>query len=260
MKKALLKGSLLLGSVFLLAACNSDEAKDTASDAESAAESVASEVTSEDSSSDSESEESEESLEESEESSEESEESSEESEELSEESEESSEESEESSEESEESAGAAVVSDESAELQDGTYTAVSDVDEHGWSLQFTIEVKDGKIESSDFDYVNEEGDLKSEDEEYNKNMEANGSSFADAKEDLDNQLVDKQSAEEIDVVSGATNSTEVFEKAAKALIEAAQEGNTEEINIDELEDESASSDESESVSSDESSEEESSAE
>ena len=260
MKKALLKGSLLLGSVFLLAACNSDEAKDTASDAESAAESVASEVTSEDSASDSESEESEESLEESEESSEESEESSEESEELSEESEESSEESEESSEESEESAGAAVVSDESAELQDGTYTAVSDVDEHGWSLQFTIEVKDGKIESSDFDYVNEEGDLKSEDEEYNKNMEANGSSFADAKEDLDNQLVDKQSAEEIDVVSGATNSTEVFEKAAKALIEAAQEGNTEEINIDELEDESASSDESESVSSDESSEEESSAE
>ena len=232
MKKALLKGSLLLGSVFLLAACNSDEAKDTASDAESAAESVASEVTSEDSASDSESEESEESLEESEES----------------------------SEESEESAGAAVVSDESAELQDGTYTAVSDVDEHGWSLQFTIEVKDGKIESSDFDYVNEEGDLKSEDEEYNKNMEANGSSFADAKEDLDNQLVDKQSAEEIDVVSGATNSTEVFEKAAKALIEAAQEGNTEEINIDELEDESASSDESESVSSDESSEEESSAE
>ena len=102
--------------------------------------------------------------------------------------------------------------------------------------------------------------MKSEDEEYNKNMEANGSSFADAKEDLDNQLVDKQSAEEIDVVSGATNSTEVFEKAAKALIEAAQEGNTEEINIDELEDESASSDESESVSSDESSEEESSAE
>ncbi|UPQ85279.1 FMN-binding protein [Ignavigranum ruoffiae] len=178
--------------------------------------------------------ESEESKDESEESMDETEESKDESEESMDESEESKDESEESMDESEESKEAAGAVAMDAELQDGEYKAVSNEDEHGWSVEHTIVVKDGKVTESKFDYVNAEGKLKSEDEEYNKNMkDKTGVSGAEAMEALNAALVDNQSAD-VDVVSGATSTSETFKFSSQMLLKAAAEGNTEEINLDEL--------------------------
>ncbi|MGO4938623.1 FMN-binding protein [Fundicoccus sp. Sow4_D5] len=271
MKKIFLKSTLLLGSVFVLAACGSDEPQTEStpeetssvveSDSEETVEETVEEETTEEETSEEESTEEETSEEESteeetsEEESTEEETSEEESteEETSEEesteeetSEEESTEEETSEEESaeeetseEESTEAETSEEESTEetaegLVDGEYTAVSNVDENGWSILHVITVKDGEVTDSNFDYTNADGDLKSEDEEYNKMMEENaGVSAADAMEELNTALVETQSAD-VDVVSGATSTSESFVKSTEALLAAAAEGNTDEINIDEL--------------------------
>lgn len=126
------------------------------------------------------------------------------------------------------------VSAEDMKLQDGEYTAVSNVDKYGWSLKHTIVVKDGKIESSSMDYVNDKGDKKSDDAQYNEKMKAaSGVSGKEAMMKLDEALVKAQSAE-VDVVTGATSTSKKFKLSATALLKAATEGKTEEINIDEL--------------------------
>ena len=263
--KSLLKGSLLLSSVLLLSACADNTQKEETTVAEESSAAVVKDTTMEETETSveetraaSESEEpeeskdeSEESMDESEESKDESEESMDESEESKDESEESMDESEESKDESEESMDESEESKESmdeseeskeaagavamdAELQDGEYKAVSNEDEHGWSVEHTIVVKDGKVTESKFDYVNAEGKLKSEDEEYNKNMkDKTGVSGAEAMEALNAALVDNQSAD-VDVVSGATSTSETFKFSSQMLLKAAAEGNTEEINLDEL--------------------------
>ncbi|WP_273478605.1 FMN-binding protein [Ignavigranum ruoffiae] len=249
--KSLLKGSLLLSSVLLLSACADNTQKEETTVAEESSAAVVKDTTMEETETSveetraaSESEEPEESKDESEESMDESEESKDESEESMDESEESKDESEESMDESEESKESMDESEESkeaagavamdAELQDGEYKAVSNEDEHGWSVEHTIVVKDGKVTESKFDYVNAEGKLKSEDEEYNKNMkDKTGVSGAEAMEALNAALVDNQSAD-VDVVSGATSTSETFKFSSQMLLKAAAEGNTEEINLDEL--------------------------
>ncbi|MRI85513.1 FMN-binding protein [Aerococcaceae bacterium WS4759] len=266
MKKVFLKSTLLLGSVFVLAACGGDDTatesttEETSSVVESVSEetveeTVEEETTEEESVEEETSEEEsveeetseEESVEEetSEEESVEEETSEEESveEETSEEesveeetSEEESVEEETSEEESveEETSEEESVEESTEALVDGEYTAVSNEDENGWSVLHVITVEDGEITVSDFNYVNAEGDLKSEDEEYNTMMEEkSGVSAADAMVQLNEALVEAQSAE-VDVVSGATGTSETFVKSTKALLAAAAEGNTDEINIDEL--------------------------
>ena len=185
MKKIFLKSTLLLGSVFVLAACGSDETT-----TESAVEETTSVVESV----------SEETVEETVE--------------------------EETSEESTEEVAEGLV--------DGEYTAVSNEDENGWSVLHVITVKDGEITDSKFDYTNADGDLKSEDEEYNEMMEEKaGVTAATAMEELNAALVETQSAD-VDVVSGATSTSDTFVKSTEVLLAAAAEGNTDEINIDEL--------------------------
>lgn len=116
-----------------------------------------------------------------------------------------------------------------AELKDGTYKAETGFDDRGWKAVHTITVSGGKVTESTFDYENKDGALKSEDEEYNKNMESkSGISSKDATDQMDKAFVEAQSAD-IEVVTGATHSTENFKATAAALLEAAAEGNTETI-------------------------------
>lgn len=118
---------------------------------------------------------------------------------------------------------------EEVALQDGTFRAEKkDFDEHGWKAFAEVTVKEGKIEAVVFDYTNEAGDLKTADEEYNKNMEEKaGTSVAKAAEELAAQLVEKQNVEEVEVVTGATSSTEDFKAVVTAALEASKEGATE---------------------------------
>lgn len=120
-----------------------------------------------------------------------------------------------------------------APLKDGTYKLVEkNFDENGWKVDFSIEVKDGKITESNYDYVNDKGDKKSADEAYQKMMkEKAGVGPADFIPELNKELVEKQSAD-IDTVTGATHSSEAFIGYAKKLIKAAQEGDTATIEVD----------------------------
>lgn len=120
------------------------------------------------------------------------------------------------------------------ELQDGTYSLEEqNFDENGWRVVFDITVDGGEITESNYDYKNEAGDLKSEDEGYQEAMsEKVGVGPADYLPDLNSQLVEVQDPSEVDVVSGATHSSESFIKYSEQLIDAAEEGNTEMIEVD----------------------------
>lgn len=120
-----------------------------------------------------------------------------------------------------------------SELQDGTYTLKSNEDERGWAVQFELTVKDGKITESKFDYVNAEGDLKSEDEGYNTAMkDKTDVSAAEAMETLNAKLVETQSVDAVDVVSGASHTSESFKEYATLLLEAAAKGDTNTIEVE----------------------------
>ncbi|HFR3412006.1 TPA: FMN-binding protein [Streptococcus suis] len=120
-----------------------------------------------------------------------------------------------------------------ATWKDGTYKAESGKDDYGYKIVHTLTVKDGKITESKFDYEAEDGSLKSTNEEYNKNMKDKaGVSAGEAIEQLNAALVDTQDISAVEVVSGATNTSEDFKKSTEALLAAAAEGNTETVTLD----------------------------
>lgn len=121
---------------------------------------------------------------------------------------------------------------ETVVLKDGTYKAESGKDDYGYKIVHTLTVKDGKITESKFDYEAEDGSLKSTNEEYNKNMKDKaGVSAGEAIEQLNAALVDTQDISAVEVVSGATHTSEDFKKSTEALLAAAAEGNTDTITL-----------------------------
>ena len=120
-----------------------------------------------------------------------------------------------------------------APLQDGTYTLTEkDFDDHGWKAEMSIVVEDGKIKESTFDYVNADGVKKSEDEAYQEKMaEKTGVGPADFVPQLNAALVEVQNPLDVDVVTGATSSSQQFLNYAQQLVQAAA-GDTTPIEID----------------------------
>ncbi|MDG4513422.1 FMN-binding protein [Streptococcus suis] len=115
--------------------------------------------------------------------------------------------------------------------KDGTYKAESGFDERGWKFVHEITIKDGKITASTADYEDKDGNLKSENAEYNTTMkEKSGISSAEATDKLDEELLAAQSAD-VEVVSGATHTSENFKKSTEALLKAAEEGKTDTITL-----------------------------
>ena len=121
-----------------------------------------------------------------------------------------------------------------APLQDGTYSLKEvELDDHGWRVEMTITVKDGKIVESNFDYVNADGQLKSADEGYQQAMaDKVGVGPADFIPQLNEALVETQNPVDVEVVTGATHSWEKFRAYAQMLVQAAQKGDTTTIEID----------------------------
>lgn len=110
-------------------------------------------------------------------------------------------------------------SSDSAKYTDGTYTAETEPDERGWKSAIEIIVKDGKISSVDYDEYNEEGGRKSEDQEYSDSMKAvSGTAPAEAYQLLEDALVKRQNIDEVELVSGATGSSETFKALAKEAL------------------------------------------
>lgn len=108
---------------------------------------------------------------------------------------------------------------EDAALEDGTFTAEGEMDDHGWKPVIEILVENGEITAVDYNEVNEEGGLKSEDEEYSDSMEGvSGVRPADAYEELENALISSQDVDQVDAVSGATGSSETFKALANEAL------------------------------------------
>ncbi|MDG4504850.1 FMN-binding protein [Streptococcus suis] len=120
----------------------------------------------------------------------------------------------------------------SSTWKDGTYKAETGYDERGWKFVHEITIEGGKITASTADYEDKDGNLKSENAEYNTTMkEKSGVSSAEATDKLDEELLAAQSAD-VEVVSGATSTSENFIKSTEALLKAAEEGNTDTITLD----------------------------
>lgn len=119
-------------------------------------------------------------------------------------------------------------------LQDGTYTLEEkNFDDNGWKVDFSITVEDGVITESNYDNVNEAGESKVDDEGYQAMMsEKTGTGPQDFIPALNEALVEKQDPSEVEVVTGATSSSEGFVDYAQQLVDAAKEGNTDTIEID----------------------------
>lgn len=115
--------------------------------------------------------------------------------------------------------------------KDGKYRASFDkADTHGWNAFTEIEIKDGKIATVDFDYLNKDNKRKSEDAAYTKAMAPKSGTSPDKFcPQLEKALVDKQDIEKVDVVTGATQSTKNFKDLAKLVLENAKKGDYNEI-------------------------------
>ena len=120
----------------------------------------------------------------------------------------------------------------SGELKDGTYKLVSEADKRGWHVEFTITVEGGKITKSDYDNLNDKGERKSANAEYEKAMKDKvGTGPAEYFKAYNEGLVAKQNPSDVEVLSGATQTHTSFVEYANKLIEAAQKGDTAEIKV-----------------------------
>ena len=119
-----------------------------------------------------------------------------------------------------------------AALKDGTYKLVSAADKRGWHVEFTITVEGGKITKSDYDNLNDKGERKSANAEYEKAMKDKvGTGPAEYFKAYNEGLVAKQNPSDVEVLSGATQAHTSFVEYANKLIEAAQKGDTAEIKV-----------------------------
>ncbi|MBC1457071.1 extracellular electron transfer flavoprotein PplA [Listeria newyorkensis] len=119
-----------------------------------------------------------------------------------------------------------------ADLQDGKYSLEEQNYANNYRVVFNMEVKDGKITTSDYNYVDKDGKLKTDDADYEKNMKAKtGVGPQEYIPTLNKELVSKQNPADVAVVTGATHSSDAFKIYAAQLYNAAQSGNTDMIKV-----------------------------
>lgn len=121
-----------------------------------------------------------------------------------------------------------LVEEVSVSYKDGTYKATYDkLDSHGWNAQVELTIKDNKITFCTYDYVNKDGAFKSKDAGYNTSMKAkSGTNPQVYVVQLAQDILKKQNAAAVDVVTGATHSSNNFKELAAAALEHAKTGDT----------------------------------
>ena len=123
-------------------------------------------------------------------------------------------------------------------LKDGYYTAeAAEFDEHGWKEYLTISVSGGRIILVEYDAFNPSGFIKSWDMDYMRIMNAEDGTYPNAyTRYYGRQFLERQGADSIDAISGATHSYHTFLSLAEAVLKNAREGNnnTSQVNFGEL--------------------------
>ncbi|MEA4911388.1 MAG: FMN-binding protein [Oscillospiraceae bacterium] len=114
------------------------------------------------------------------------------------------------------------------EIQDGTYRAeYADYDQHGYKDYVVITFEDGAVASIEADGVAEDGSLKSASAEYREKMESVQGTYPEKYyKDLINQYLENPDADAIDVVAGATSTSNSFITLLKALEKNVRTGDT----------------------------------
>ena len=113
-------------------------------------------------------------------------------------------------------------------MQDGFYTAEMSEYSHGWKEYLCIMVKNDKIVYAEFNAKNPSGYIKAWDNAYMQSMNAVQGTYPNeyTREYVD-RLIESQSPEEVDIITGATTSGDNFLKLSAAVVEQAVAGNTE---------------------------------
>ncbi len=117
--------------------------------------------------------------------------------------------------------------------KDGYYTAMMDEYSHGWKEYVKICVMDNKIVSVEFNAQNPSGFIKAWDNAYMKNMNSVSGTYPNRyTRTYAAELLADQSADDIDIVTGATHSGGNFRRLAAAVLECAEKGNTETVIVE----------------------------
>lgn len=123
-----------------------------------------------------------------------------------------------------EAANNAASTDEAMALKDGTYTGKSSEDDFGGHMEVTITVADGKITDTEVKNLQKDGSEKGED--YGKEAGEEGHKTAqmtlEASQTYGQELAEKGSVEEVEAVTGATQSYNQFVEAANDAINKAK--------------------------------------
>lgn len=112
-------------------------------------------------------------------------------------------------------------------MQDGSYTAQMSDYSFGWKEYVTITVKNGVIVTTEYNAENASGFIKSWDNAYMNNMKSvTGTYPNEYTRYYAEQLAGQSGVPEIEVLSGATNSSNNFRRLAQAVVERALEGDS----------------------------------
>ena len=121
-----------------------------------------------------------------------------------------------------------------SKLKDGDYTVeTAKADDHGYKAKLSIKDSKGKITEAKYNEFNGETNvMKREDKDYNEKMTGvSGIGPAEYEPQLEKSLIEKQSSD-IDVITGATSSSNQFKKLAEKVLKNAEEGKTEATLVD----------------------------
>lgn len=126
--------------------------------------------------------------------------------------------------------------DNEADMKDGTYALEEKNNNNGYHVTLSMTVQNKKITAVTYDQVNADGKSKKDDADYEKNMKAkNGVGPAEYIPQLEKSLLAADGdVSKVEVVSGATHSSDTFILYAEQLINAAQKGNTNKIEVDNI--------------------------
>lgn len=112
-------------------------------------------------------------------------------------------------------------------MRDGFYTAEMAEEKNGWKEYLCIMVEDKQIVYAEYNAKDESGYIKSWDNSYMQLMKSIVGTYPNEyTRNYVAQLLNNQSAESLDALTGASSSAENFKKLAAAVIEQAKKGDT----------------------------------
>jgi major membrane immunogen (membrane-anchored lipoprotein) len=105
---------------------------------------------------------------------------------------------------------------EGSQWQDGTYVGRSSPDERGYFGEIELKVADGKITEAEYEEMDQQGNRKDENYPYPLGPQSH--------DEYEDRLVETQNVDEVDSISGATQTHDRFVEAARDALRKAEQG------------------------------------